>query len=61
MASGWAPVCSTCGSSPCAFTDCQTGKQLFLSLSVLGTQSERAAVLGLLKAGFIPHVLDTRS
>lgn len=28
MASDWVPVCSVCGSSPCAFTYCQTCKHL---------------------------------
>lgn len=45
MASNWVPVCSVCGSSPCAFTYCQTRKHLFLSLTVMGTevlQRERA-------------------
>lgn len=29
MAPNWVPVCSICGSSPCAFTHCQTCKHLF--------------------------------
>lgn len=76
------------GSSPCAFTYCQTCKHLFVFMTVMGTevhQRERerelmtqwfythsrdrefahscelwvvSALLVLLKAGFIPHLLD---
>lgn len=88
MASNWVPVCSVCGSSPCAFTHCQTCKHLFLSLGLsrglrffrereswwhsgftptpLDREFARicelwvvSTLLVLLKAGLIPHLLDT--